>query len=324
MKMTVGDNVMYFNYDASGVPVSIVYNGTTYYYVTNLQGDIVGIVNQSGNQIVGYTYDAWGNILTTTGSSANTLGKYNPLRYRGYVYDPESRMYYLQSRYYDPEMGRFISADGLVSTGQGLLGNNMFTYCGNCSTMYSDKYGTRREVCITAFEDEGSLYILDQSDGPWSELPFGSSTVGEMGCALVAVYNAMISLGDPKYFMEIYNFYDGYPSGLTDHGKNGLFVGYMAAYFRAEGYDVVVRSAFDLTQFMLHTQGADACIMLYQRGAIFNSSGHYVEYAQYKDHYIARNTAEKNGNYIFNCPIEYGLSQDRYFFIGIFVNTSHS
>ena len=89
VKMTVGDNVMYFNYDASGVPVSIVYNGTTYYYVTNLQGDIVGIVNQSGNQIVGYTYDAWGNILTTTGSSANTLGKYNPLRYRGYVYDPE-------------------------------------------------------------------------------------------------------------------------------------------------------------------------------------------------------------------------------------------
>ena len=141
VKMTVDDKEMYFNYDASGVPVSIVYNGTTYYYVTNLQGDIVGIVNQSGNQIVGYTYDAWGNILTTTGSSANTLGKYNPLRYRGYVYDCETDLYYLQSRYYDPEMGRFISADAFAATGQGVLGNNMFTYSKNCPVVLMDSEG---------------------------------------------------------------------------------------------------------------------------------------------------------------------------------------
>jgi len=142
--MTVGDNVMYFNYDASGVPVSIVYNGTTYYYVTNLQGDIVGIVNQSGNKIVSYTYDAWGNILTTTGTSstATLLAERNPLRYRGYVYDTESRLYYLQSRYYDPEMGRFISADSYTSTGQGILGNNMFAYCGNSPVNGSDPCGT--------------------------------------------------------------------------------------------------------------------------------------------------------------------------------------
>ena len=131
VKMTVDDKEMYFNYDASGVPVSIVYNGTTYYYVTNLQGDIVGIVNQSGNQIVGYTYDAWGNILTTTGSSANTLGKYNPLRYRGYVYDHETGLYYVSSRYYDPEIGRFINADGAYDTNQGVLGYNMYAYCLN-------------------------------------------------------------------------------------------------------------------------------------------------------------------------------------------------
>ena len=62
---------------------------------------------------------------------AVTLGKYNPLRYRGYVYDTETGFYYLQSRYYDPELGRFLNADALVSTGQGLLGNNMFSYCPN-------------------------------------------------------------------------------------------------------------------------------------------------------------------------------------------------
>jgi len=142
--MTVADKEMYFNYDAAGVPVSIVYNGTSYYYVTNLQGDVVGIVNQSGNQLVAYTYDAWGNVLTTTGSSANTLGKYNPLRYRGYVYDTETKLYYLQSRYYNPEWGRFINADAFAATGQGILGNNMFAYCNNNPVSYSDNAGYSR------------------------------------------------------------------------------------------------------------------------------------------------------------------------------------
>ena len=82
-------------------------------------------MDTAGNAVVEYTYDAWGKLLTTTGSMAETLGVYNPLRYRGYVYDTETGFYYLQSRYYDPELSRFVNADALVSTGQGLLGNNM-------------------------------------------------------------------------------------------------------------------------------------------------------------------------------------------------------
>ena len=85
--MTVGDKVLHFYYDANGYPLSVVYNDTTYYYATNLQGDVVAIINTSGKQMVGYTYDAWGRVLSTTGSLASTLGTYNPLRYRGYVYD---------------------------------------------------------------------------------------------------------------------------------------------------------------------------------------------------------------------------------------------
>ena len=115
-------------YDTSG-PLFVKYNGTTYIYATNLQGDVIAILTTSGTPVVEYTYDAWGNILTTTGSMASTLGVHNPLRYRGYVYDTELGLYYLQSRYYDPEMGRFLNADALVATGQGLLGNNMFAYC---------------------------------------------------------------------------------------------------------------------------------------------------------------------------------------------------
>lgn len=140
-RMTCGSNVMRFTYGADGKPLSINYNGTTYYYVTNLQGDVIAILNSSGTMVVEYTYDAWGNPLTTTGTMANTLGLHNPLRYRGYVYDRETGLYYLQSRYYNPEWGRFINADGLISAFQSLSGNNLFTYCYNNPVCFSDDSG---------------------------------------------------------------------------------------------------------------------------------------------------------------------------------------
>jgi RHS repeat-associated protein len=83
---------------------------------------------------------------------ASTLGLYNPLRYRGYVYDTELGLYYLQSRYYNPTWGRFINADALVSTGQGILGNNMFAYCRNNPVSRKDAAGTD-DICVTANED---------------------------------------------------------------------------------------------------------------------------------------------------------------------------
>jgi len=139
--LTIGNNTLYFNYGANGTPMSVIYNGTYYYYITNIQGDIVAITNSSGSIVVRYTYDAWGNILSTTGSMATTLGMHNPLRYRGYVYDQETSLYYLQSRYYNPELGRFINADKYTSTGQNILGSNMFVYCNNNPVMYTDPTG---------------------------------------------------------------------------------------------------------------------------------------------------------------------------------------
>ena len=149
-RMTCGNNVMWFTYGADGSPLTINYNGTTYYYVTNLQGDVVAILNSSGTAVVNYTYDAWGKLLTTTGSMASTLGYYNPLRYRGYVYDEETGLYYLQSRYYNPTIGRFINADAFPATGQGLLGNNMFAYCGNNPVAREDERGKFWNVVIGA------------------------------------------------------------------------------------------------------------------------------------------------------------------------------
>ena len=129
------DTVLEFFYDESGQPYALLVQNTSnntttetwYYYVTNLQGDVVALLDSTGNTVAEYSYNAWGELLTATGTMADT----NPIRYRGYYYDSESGFYYLQSRYYDPEICRFINADGLASTGQGILGCNMFAYCGN-------------------------------------------------------------------------------------------------------------------------------------------------------------------------------------------------
>ena len=113
------------------------YNNTLYYYVLNAQGDVVRIVN-SRNTVASYTYDPWGKII----SSSGTLADINPLRYRGYYYDSETGFYYLQSRYYDPEIGRFINADSYASTdATGLLSTNMFAYCENDPVNRSDPSG---------------------------------------------------------------------------------------------------------------------------------------------------------------------------------------
>ena len=88
--------------------VAMIYEGKYYFYVKNLQGDIVSIVDESGTAIVNYSYDSWGRLLQIEGSKKDTIGILNPFRYRGCYYDTETGMYYLKNRYYDPEIRRFI------------------------------------------------------------------------------------------------------------------------------------------------------------------------------------------------------------------------
>ncbi|MGO5166250.1 RHS repeat domain-containing protein, partial [Candidatus Paralachnospira sp. LCP21S3_H12] len=137
-----GSTRLDFFYDANGLPLGFKKNGTVYYYILNLQGDVVGILDREGTQVVGYRYDPWGKLLSCTGELADSIGAINPLRYRGYYYDSESGLYYLNSRYYDPETGRFLNADSYISTGQGILGHNMFTYCLNNPVNKKDAKGT--------------------------------------------------------------------------------------------------------------------------------------------------------------------------------------
>ena len=133
MRQTWGDNnALEFVYDDGNQPFAVIYkHGQTtelYYYVLNAQGDVSAILDSSGKLAASYDYDAWGN-CTVYDSSDAAIGDLNPLRYRGYYYDAETGFYYLQSRYYDPAICRFINADGLFT--DGFVGSNLFAYCVN-------------------------------------------------------------------------------------------------------------------------------------------------------------------------------------------------
>ena len=147
--------VLDFIYDESGKPFALKYstNGTsfqTYYYVLNLQGDVVKLIQANGHVVAQYTYDAWGNLLDSGGN----LAEVNPLRYRGYYYDNETGFYYLQSRYYDPQNRRFMNADSYQSTGQGFIGTNMFAYCNNSPVdLYDPSGNAAGKSFLTVMED---------------------------------------------------------------------------------------------------------------------------------------------------------------------------
>ncbi|MBO4308637.1 MAG: hypothetical protein J5885_02285 [Clostridia bacterium] len=131
------------NENLSGGAEGVFY---TYWFEKNLQGDIIAVYNEGGTKIISYTYDAWGNMTSTTSNYTgnNRYASLNPFRYRGYYYDTDTGYYYLQSRYYNPSWGRFLNADGIAYLGAGdeFLGFNLFAYCGNNPVMGYDPEGT--------------------------------------------------------------------------------------------------------------------------------------------------------------------------------------
>ncbi len=126
----------------------------SYFYVRNAQGDIIGLIDKAGTQVASYTYDSWGKLISIEGTLKDTVGVKNPYRYRGYRYDTETGLYYLQSRYYNPEWGRFINADALIGQTGELLGHNMFAYTKNNPVNMSDKNGFRPVYTMGEETDE--------------------------------------------------------------------------------------------------------------------------------------------------------------------------
>ena len=151
MRQQWGSKSLEFVYDDGNQPFAMIYNDgsttTLYYYVLNAQGDVIALLNSAGALVASYNYGAWGNYSVhdkdgKKNTSASFIGHINPLRYRGYYYDRETRLYYLQSRYYDFANCRFINADGVVTTNVAeFLECNMFAYCTNNPINFSDEDG---------------------------------------------------------------------------------------------------------------------------------------------------------------------------------------
>ena len=184
-----GENhVMDFIYDNTGKPYAVKYDNQIFYYVLNLQGDVISIITHWGESYGSYTYDAWGNVISQSGSIASI----NPIRYRGYYYDSETGLYYLGSRYYDPAVKRFINADdsSVLSVEQGsMLQYNLFSYCLNNPSNRTDVDGNLSlpnlaKVAIGAVATIAAVGITVATGGAATPVLIGVATSTLSGAAI--------------------------------------------------------------------------------------------------------------------------------------------
>lgn len=151
---TSGDKIIWYKYDSAANLISIRAYGKEFFYIKNLQNDVIALADASGEIVTEYKYDSWGKILSITGSKKDTIGKTNPFRYKSYYYDNETGMYYLRNRYYNPEIRRFINADNFFAV-QGspetLHNRNLFAYCDHNPLTRSDADGDAWMVAAASF-----------------------------------------------------------------------------------------------------------------------------------------------------------------------------
>ena len=231
----------------------------TYFPRYNLMGDVTALVDTQGNVVVKYAYDAWGKVLSVTDGSGNAItdeyhvGNQNPFRYRGYYYDTETGFYYLQSRYYDPEVGRFLNADGVLGANGDLAAYNLFTYCGNSPILNVDPTGDSFFLISLLFIPnrytrfiynwnlgtrimETNDYINGQKIGTPSKLKMGWGSGGLNGCSWIAAYNASKMLGEPIHPAYIILRFE--QIGTVFFGLFGVSTNTVTTFFRQEGYTV--------------------------------------------------------------------------------------
>ena len=233
----------------------------------------------------------------------------------------------MQSRYYDPETGRFINADNQLASEE-LLGNNLFAYCGNSPVIFCDPSGHARRaldltigagILPTEPEPEPNPeppYIKDQKVSGIGDLSLGLATIGHGGCGVVAAYNALISMGVDCSFEEVLAFFNKNPHLLNAVGIAGMMPHAVITYFLDKGYDVSV-TATPAAMDMQSAQ-ADACILWYvYQGDGIGIGGHFVAYHPSNNEYLAYNIA--GGVDTFSEHVKFVQSHDRLYTLGIYI-----
>ena len=180
-----GDDVIVFMYDNNGDTFGFIYNGTEYYYIKNAQNDVTAIASADGTVIANYYYDAWGYPEDITGNTE--IANLNPLRYRSYYYDTESELYYLNTRYYCAEIGRFINSDNenlpTASTSV-FTDKNMFAYCDNNPLVRVDNEGELWHIVAGAIVGAAIGAISEAAKGGNGYTIFVSAVAGGLSGGL--------------------------------------------------------------------------------------------------------------------------------------------
>ena len=198
LKETWGDNELLPMYDNEDNVCGIIYNESPFYFLKNLQGDVIALVDKSGKVVARYSYDAWGVCTIESDTSGCNIAMINPYRYRGYYYDTETGFYYVSSRYYDPEIGRFINADSLINQNS-VIGNNMFAYCLNNPVNMADNTGNLPFFVITAAIGAvagaiaGGVIAAKNGKNVWAGIGIGAATGALVGAGAGAAASAVLA-----------------------------------------------------------------------------------------------------------------------------------
>ena len=242
------DYSLWFFYDERGIAGftksgnanSVTSSDTSYYYRKNAEGDITHLYSQGGDLLARYEYNAWGEVrvynrngsdITEGSNYANEIGRINPIRYRGYYYDEDTKLYYLINRYYDPEVGRFINADDIKYLDPETLGGiNLFAYCNNNPVMYVDPMGTSWLLAFAIV----ALFLFTPVGGVAAQVV--ATTTSYVGLAVASIWDEEIREDMNRISWNPFNsnakavfgsnkisFYKGMPVFLKDSGRSGSF-----------------------------------------------------------------------------------------------------
>ena len=274
-----GQDHLYYYYDADGSIRSISYNGTRYAFRKNLQGDVIAILDTNGEVVARYTYDAWGKVLMVTDGNGNIntsstfIGNVNPIRYRGYYYDTETGWYYLNSRYYDPQVRRFINADEMIHNGYEFFGCNQFAYGLNNPVNVCDMSGQSPEYITQQNDDTVVNYLginMKMKYITWGT--FGN--IANNGCGAIAVYNALVSQNPSVSFTQVKLGLELPPvNGAFARGLLGTRPSGIIAYLKLIGKDIWVKRPDDGYYWGVTLNITQSLIVLHKNEGL---SMHYV------------------------------------------------
>lgn len=236
-------------YDENGMLYGFIYNNAKYFYIRDTLQNILGIVDANGNAVVHYNYTAYGECKAITGSKASTIGTINSFRYKGYYFDAETGLYYVSSRYYDPEIGRCINADipeTLTADFENFAQYNLFAYCFNDPVNLSDETGTwpswatKLAIGVRAVVIGAAVVAATAASGGAAAAFVGAAVAGLKAAAVSGAIGAAVGAGTSAVSYRVSTGgWSGAGKAAVDGAVDGFANGFMTGGILAGGSQIL-------------------------------------------------------------------------------------